>query len=529
MLMYRYDLHALRAGRQRAVGPEGPPGLRRLPPLARVAGQPGGHRHAALASTRPSGRTRRWSPAATRARCRSPACRRLRDATHGPSRRSAWRSIARGVRAGGKVAPVSDANPSLAIEAEAISYAYPDGIEALDGLDLPRRAGRVRGRDGGQRRGQDHADEGAHAAGPPAAGAGPPGRAPTSPACGRPNSIAASAWCFRTRPINCSPPRSSRTWPSGRATWAWPRPKWPERVEEALAAVDALALRGRPIHHLSFGEQKRVCLAGVLAMRPAILVLDEPTAGLDPAGEAQMIELLAAAQPAGEHHAHRLHAFGRPAAGAGRSRSTCSARAACSGKGRRRSLGRSRAAAEAGLRLPLVAQLFHELDAATACRPTAAAEHRAGPAANPAMDRQTRHIVGAGQGENGDVKLCAAASPPAPARRRRPRRRPWSSPAAPSPAEVEVLVCPRGAGDPRARRLPAASRPAAGCRRGRRAQGRRRRPRRDRRPGDRAPRLAWSRRRGRDALPPAKAWARSPSRGCRCRPASRPSIPCRGR
>ena len=64
------------------------------------------------------------------------------------------------------------------------------------------------------------------------------------------------------------------------------------RVDEALAAVDALPLADRPIHHLSFGQQKRVCLAGVLAMRPEVLVLDEPLAGLDPAGEARMIELL---------------------------------------------------------------------------------------------------------------------------------------------------------------------------------------------------------------------------------------------
>ncbi|MCE5263609.1 MAG: ATP-binding cassette domain-containing protein [Deltaproteobacteria bacterium] len=65
-----------------------------------------------------------------------------------------------------------------------------------------------------------------------------------------------------------------------------------QRVEEALASVAALPLRGRAIHHLSFGEQKRVSLAGVLAMRPAVLILDEPTAGLDPAGEAQMMQLL---------------------------------------------------------------------------------------------------------------------------------------------------------------------------------------------------------------------------------------------
>jgi len=65
-----------------------------------------------------------------------------------------------------------------------------------------------------------------------------------------------------------------------------------QRVTGSLKAVAALPLRGRAIHHLSFGEQKRVSLAGVLAMRPAVLILDEPTAGLDPAGEAQMMQLL---------------------------------------------------------------------------------------------------------------------------------------------------------------------------------------------------------------------------------------------
>lgn len=65
-----------------------------------------------------------------------------------------------------------------------------------------------------------------------------------------------------------------------------------KRVTEALEAVGALSLRDRAIHHLSFGEQKRVAIAGVLAMRPSILVLDEPTAGLDPGGEHSMLRLL---------------------------------------------------------------------------------------------------------------------------------------------------------------------------------------------------------------------------------------------
>ncbi len=54
------------------------------------------------------------------------------------------------------------------------------------------------------------------------------------------------------------------------------------RVEESLAAVGLEGFDNRPPHHLSLGERKRVCLAGVLACQPRLLALDEPTANLDP-------------------------------------------------------------------------------------------------------------------------------------------------------------------------------------------------------------------------------------------------------
>ena len=66
-----------------------------------------------------------------------------------------------------------------------------------------------------------------------------------------------------------------------------------QRARHALAQLGIAALAARPIEELSFGEKKRACLAGVLAMRPRILLLDEPTAGLDPAGEEALVELLA--------------------------------------------------------------------------------------------------------------------------------------------------------------------------------------------------------------------------------------------
>jgi cobalt/nickel transport system ATP-binding protein len=71
------------------------------------------------------------------------------------------------------------------------------------------------------------------------------------------------------------------------------------RVEHALRQLGVLELRDRPIEALSFGEKKRACLAGVLAMQPSLLLLDEPTAGLDPAGELGFLELIASASGPG--------------------------------------------------------------------------------------------------------------------------------------------------------------------------------------------------------------------------------------
>lgn len=64
------------------------------------------------------------------------------------------------------------------------------------------------------------------------------------------------------------------------------------RVAEALEAVGMSAYADRLSHHLSMGEKKRIAVATVLAMRPKILVLDEPTAGLDPRARRSLIRLL---------------------------------------------------------------------------------------------------------------------------------------------------------------------------------------------------------------------------------------------
>lgn len=64
------------------------------------------------------------------------------------------------------------------------------------------------------------------------------------------------------------------------------------RVKGALASVEMAEYAGKNIHALSYGQKKRVCIAGLLAMGHGTLLLDEPTAGLDPMGEHRMLELL---------------------------------------------------------------------------------------------------------------------------------------------------------------------------------------------------------------------------------------------
>ncbi len=73
----------------------------------------------------------------------------------------------------------------------------------------------------------------------------------------------------------------------------WPAGEVDDAVRAALAAVGLAGYDARSPHHLSTGEKRRVCLAGVLVSRPGLLLMDEPSSGLDPRGRRSLVELLA--------------------------------------------------------------------------------------------------------------------------------------------------------------------------------------------------------------------------------------------
>ena len=84
------------------------------------------------------------------------------------------------------------------------------------------------------------------------------------------------------------------------------------RIEEALEAAGALHLLGRTVRTLSGGERQRVALASALAMRPQVVVLDEPTSQLDPDGATSVLAALVAMVRQGTHAVvseHRLEAI----------------------------------------------------------------------------------------------------------------------------------------------------------------------------------------------------------------------------
>lgn len=73
----------------------------------------------------------------------------------------------------------------------------------------------------------------------------------------------------------------------------WPKDEIRAKVAAILAELGIEGLRDRPPHRLSGGEKKRVALASVLILDPEVILLDEPTAALDPRSQSQVVDILA--------------------------------------------------------------------------------------------------------------------------------------------------------------------------------------------------------------------------------------------
>lgn len=78
----------------------------------------------------------------------------------------------------------------------------------------------------------------------------------------------------------------------GPINMGWPENMVREKIEQAMRKTNTWMLKDKPTHFLSHGQKKRVAIAGILAMEPEVIILDEPTAGLDPVATRQMMDLL---------------------------------------------------------------------------------------------------------------------------------------------------------------------------------------------------------------------------------------------
>jgi len=181
----------------------------------------------------------------------------------------------------------------IVLAAEAVRYDYPGGVEALRGIDLTVRRGRNLALLGPNGCGKTTLFLHLNGTLKPRGGQVLLGRNP-----GRYDRRGLRDWRSRVGLVLQDPDDQIFAATVGRDVAFGPinlglgEAEVRERVQGALEALGIADLADRPTHMLSFGQKRRVAIAGALAMRPEVLLLDEPTAGLDADGVALLMAAL---------------------------------------------------------------------------------------------------------------------------------------------------------------------------------------------------------------------------------------------
>ncbi|RAU21949.1 cobalt ABC transporter ATP-binding protein [Paramagnetospirillum kuznetsovii] len=188
----------------------------------------------------------------------------------------------------------------MILDAQALNYAYPGGIKALDGLDLAVARGRrlaVLGPNGaGKSTLLLHLNGSLKPSG---------GRVLLDGAEAAYSRAALADWRKRVGLVMQEPDDQlfaatvAEDVSFGPLNLGLDETETRQRVAEALDALGIGDLADRATHMLSFGQKKRVAIAGALAMRPEVLLLDEPVAGLDHQGARRLLDALATLSEAG--------------------------------------------------------------------------------------------------------------------------------------------------------------------------------------------------------------------------------------
>ena len=179
-----------------------------------------------------------------------------------------------------------------AIEAESLTYVYEDGTKALSDLRLTAAEGEITGILGANGAGKSTLFLCLNGVLRPTGGTVRVGGSPVSyDRKGLQNLRQQVGIVFQDPDDQLFSADVYRDISFGAVNLGLPESEVRARVERAMERTGVMALKDKPTHALSFGQKKRVAIAGVLVMRPKVLILDEPTAGLDPEGVADILKL----------------------------------------------------------------------------------------------------------------------------------------------------------------------------------------------------------------------------------------------